>query len=110
MLHCAADGPTLADGAGAVELVALALAQQADLVVVPVARLDPRFFTLSTAVAGEIVQKLVNYRLRLVVVGDISRYVAASTAFRDFVAEANRGRQTWFVADAAELDARLGRT
>ena len=48
------------------------------------------------------------YRLHLVVVGDIARHVAASTALRDFVREANRGRQTWFVADAEELAARLG--
>jgi hypothetical protein len=110
LLHCAADGPPLADEAGAVELIALAVAQQADVVVVPVARLDPRFFTLSTGLAGQIVQKLVNYRLRLVVVGDVSGYVAASNAFRDYVAEANRGRNTWFVAGAAQLDARLAAT
>jgi hypothetical protein len=97
----------LADEAGAVELIAVALAQRADLVVVPVARLDPKFFTLSSGLAGAIVQKLVNYRLRLAVVGDISGHLAASNAFRDWVRESNRGRQTWFVDGAAELDARL---
>jgi uncharacterized protein DUF4180 len=107
MLHCSADGATLADEGGAVELVALALAQRADMVVVPVRRLDPRFFTLSTGLAGAIVQKLVNYRLRLTVVGDVRSYVEASDALRDYVYETNRGRQVWFVADSAELDARL---
>ena len=107
MLHCSADGPVLADEGGAVELVALALAQRADMVVIPVRRLDPRFFTLSTGLAGQVVQKLVNYRLRLTVVGDIRSYVEASDALRDYVFETNRGRQVWFVADPAELDARL---
>ncbi len=107
LLHCGVDGPMLADEAGAVELIAVALAQRADLVVVPVARLDPKFFTLSSGLAGAIVQKLVNYRLRLAVVGDISGHLAASNAFRDWVRESNRGRQTWFVDGAAELDARL---
>jgi hypothetical protein len=107
ILHCSVDGPVLADEAGAVELVALALAQQADFVVIPVARLDPRFFTLSSGIAGQIVQKLNQYRLRLVIVGDISGFVEASTALRDWVYEANRGRQVWFVASPTELDARL---
>jgi hypothetical protein len=31
----------------------------------------------------------------------------SSTALRDWVTEANRGRQVWFVADLAELDQRL---
>ena len=57
--------------------------------------------------AGAVVQKFVNYRLRLVVVGDVSEHVAASTALRDFVREANRGTQTGFVADEAELAAWL---
>jgi len=107
LLHLAGDGPPLADGGAAVELIALALAQRADLVVVPVARLDPAFFDLRTGLAGQIVQKLVNYRLRLAVVGDVSGYMAASNAFRDYVTETNRGRHTWFVADASELEQRL---
>jgi hypothetical protein len=59
-------------------------------------------------VAGGVVQKFVNYRLRLAIVGDVAEHVTASTALRDFVREANRGGQTWFVADEAELAARLG--
>ena len=73
----------------------------------PVSRIAPAFFALATGVAGAVVQKFVNYRLRLVVVGDVSEHVAASTALRDFVREANRGGQTWFVADEAQLEARL---
>jgi hypothetical protein len=53
-------------------------------------------------------QKFVNYRMRLVVLGDISGYVASSTALRDLVYESNQGSQVWFVADLDELDARLG--
>jgi hypothetical protein len=58
-------------------------------------------------VAGEVVQKFVNYRLRLAIVGDLTTHLAVSAALRDFVRESNRGRQLWFVADDAELDARL---
>jgi hypothetical protein len=77
------------------------------LAVIPVERLDPDFFVLRTGVAGAFVQKLVQYRLRLVVVGDISAQTAASDALRDWVREVNRGRDILFVADQAALEARL---
>ena len=51
-----------------------------------------------------------NYRLRLVVVGDVGGHVDESTALRDFVRESNRGGQLWFVADEVELAARLRAT
>lgn len=57
--------------------------------------------------AGEIVQKFVYYRLNLAVVGDVSAHVEASTALRDFVREANRGRHLWFVGTAEEFAERL---
>jgi hypothetical protein len=46
--------------------------------------------------------------VRLAIVGDVSAYVAASTALRALVLESNRGNQVWFVADFDELDNRLG--
>ncbi len=71
------------------------------------ARLDPDFFSLRSGVAGEVVQKLTNYRLRLAVLGDIAPLTDASTALRDWVREANRGSTVWFVADLDELAGRL---
>ena len=106
VLRCTADGPLLDDERAALDLIGEALGR-AEVVAVPVSRIAPAFFALATGVAGAVVQKFVNYRLRLVVVGDITEHVAASTALRDFVREANRGGQTWFVADEAELEARL---
>ena len=106
VLWCPADGPLLDGDRAAADLLGSAFGR-ADVVAVPVARVAPAFFTLRSGVAGEVVQKFVNYRMHLVVVGDIDGYLAASTALRDFVREANRGRQTWFVADAAELESRL---
>jgi hypothetical protein len=102
--HVTAEGPLLSSGADALGLIYDA---SAEWVAVPVARLDPAFFDLSSGVAGDFVQKFVNYGLKLVVVGDISEPLARSGALRDFVRESNRGRQVWFVADAAELERRL---
>jgi Domain of unknown function (DUF4180) len=109
VLWCPVDGPVLDGERAAADLVGASLGR-AEVVAVPVERLAPEFFALRTGVAGALVQKFVTYRLHLVVVGDIAQYVAASTALRDFVREANRGRQTWFVADADELEARLRAT
>ena len=106
VLWCSPDGPVLDGDRAAADLVGAALGR-ADVVAVPVARVAPAFFTLRSGVAGAVVQKFVTYRLRLAVVGDISASVARSTALRDFVREANRGSQTWFVATEAELVARL---
>lgn len=107
VLVCGADGPPLASTQDALDLIGAAFSR-ADVVAVPVARLDGRFFTLRTGLAGEIMQKLTNYRVRLAVVGDISAHLAASAALRDLVRESNRGSQIWFVADLDELDTHLG--
>lgn len=101
-----ADGPPV--GATTVlDLVGDALGQRAEWIALPVARLDPDFFSLRSGVAGEVVQKLTNYRLRLAVLGDIAPLTDASTALRDWVREVNRGSTVWFAADLDELAGRL---
>lgn len=104
--------PTLGGEADAVELVGLAFGELASVVVVPVACVAERFFTLRTRVAGDVVRKFQSYRVRLVVLGDLGPYLG-SDSFRAFVHEIDRGSDVWFVADRAELDERLraaGRT
>jgi hypothetical protein len=107
VLVAAATGPPLAGTQDALDVIGAAFGR-ADTVAIPADRFDDRFFTLRTGLAGEIMQKFVNYRLRLVIVGDISAHLTASTALRDLVRESNRADHVWFVADLAELDARLG--
>jgi hypothetical protein len=108
VLVCAAEGSQLRDDRDAVDLIAQArFGHHADWVAVPVDRLAPEFFRLRTGVAGAIVQKFVDYRTGLAVVGDVTAHLAAGDAFRDWVRETNRGRDTWFVVDLAELEQRL---
>jgi hypothetical protein len=107
VLVCAPDGPLLGSDRSASDLIGEALGRDAQVVVVPVERLAPGFLTLSTRMAGEVIQKFVNYRRQLALVGDVSAAVAESDALRDFVRESNRGRHVWFVADLAELEAKL---
>ena len=102
------DGPPLAGGQDALDAIGEAWGSNASTIVVPVERFDAEFFDLSTGVLGELTQKFANYRIRLVVLGDVSAYATASDAFRDYLRETNAGDQVWFVADDAELAARLG--
>ncbi|MCC2309269.1 DUF4180 domain-containing protein [Cellulomonas chengniuliangii] len=102
-------GPVIATSADTSDLIGNAWAAQADLVAVPVSRLDPEFFRLRSGMAGEILQKAVNYHLQIAVVGDISEHLAASEALRAFVAESNRGQHAWFVPDEAALEAQIAR-
>lgn len=53
------------------------------------------FFDLKTGIAGEILQKFSNYRVRLAIVGDFSKYSSKSLA--DFVFESNKGKHVNFV-------------
>ena len=104
---CAADGPPLNSEKEAVDIIGEAFSIEARLVVIPVGRLGPGFLRLSSRLAGEVLQKFVNYGIRVAIVGDIAKAVAESTALRDFVRESNRGRWVWFLPDEAALEQQL---
>jgi hypothetical protein len=97
----------LADAGEGRDLVEAAMNEGARLVAVEAASIDPTFFQLRNGIAGEVLQKMVNYGFQFAVVGDVSAHVAASEALRDFVVECNRGREIFFVADLKELGERL---
>ncbi|MEV4417942.1 DUF4180 domain-containing protein [Catellatospora sp. NPDC049609] len=101
-----ADGPAVTTVQDALDLIGEAF-QGAQVVALPAARLTGDFFTLGTGLAGEIMQKFVNYRIRLVVLGDLGRWLERSSALRALVAESNRGEHVWFLADLGELAERL---
>lgn len=107
ILECGVDGPTLRNGGDATDVIGAAWSAKAGLVAIPLARLSEGFLVLSTGVAGDIVQKFVNYGLRLAILGDVSGACADSKALRDFVYESNRGGHVWFAADIGELEERL---
>jgi len=106
-LVLAADGPTITAGGDVPDIIGRTWGTGAEFVVIPAERLADDFFTLASGLAGEVLQKFVNYRLRVVVVGDIARHTAASSALRAFVGESNRGRHVWFLDSMDELGARL---
>ncbi|MDS1270699.1 DUF4180 domain-containing protein [Lipingzhangella sp. LS1_29] len=101
------EGPPVGDEGTVLDLIGNAGYLGTEWVVIPAERFDEALFQLSTRVAGDIVQKFVNYRVELVVLGDISRYRGHISALRDFVAECNAGGQMWFLADMEQLRHRL---
>ncbi|PWB95622.1 DUF4180 domain-containing protein [Methylosinus sporium] len=107
-LVCCADGAKLEAERDATDFLSAAWEHRASMVAIPVARLADDFFRLETRLAGETIQKFVNYELRLAIVGDISAHVSESRSLRDFVYEANRGRALWFVDDLEALARKLG--
>lgn len=64
------------------------------------------FFRLSTRLAGEILQKCVNYHVKLAIVGDYSGYT--SKPLKDFIYESNKGKDFFFVPTISEAIERLG--
>jgi hypothetical protein len=82
---------------------------EARWIVIPTERFEDAFFQLRTRIAGEIIGKFAVYKMRVAIVGDISRHTEGSSAFQAFVYECNRGDQVWFVANIEEFNLRLER-
>jgi len=65
----------------------------------------PDFFDLKTKLAGEILQKFSNYRVRLVILGDFSK--VESKSLQDFIRESNKGKLVNFLVSKEEAVRRL---
>lgn len=59
--------------------------------------INEEFFDLSTGLAGDVVQKFVNYRRQLAIIGNFSEYTSKS--LHDFMYESNIGNHLYFVKD-----------
>ena len=53
------------------------------------------FFILSKGLAGEVLQKFINYQTKFAIYGDYSKYT--SKPLRDFIYESNKGKDIFFV-------------
>ena len=86
-------------------LIAAKYEHQADRIAIDKGAVADAFFILSTGMAGEILQKFINYGAKLAVFGDFSRY--KSQPLRDFMRESNQGKDVFFTADEEEAVRRL---
>jgi len=74
--------------------------QDFDKVIVHEKNITPNFFDLKNGMAGEILQKFSNYRVRLAIVGDFTPY--SSKSIKDFIFESNKKGQINFVNTTTE--------
>ncbi|GAA0720930.1 DUF4180 domain-containing protein [Clostridium malenominatum] len=63
------------------------------------------FFQLKTQLAGEILQKFINYRVKIAIVGDFSVY--SSKSLKDFIYECNKGKDIFFLENEKEAVEKL---
>ena len=77
----------------------------ADRIVIDKDAVSEEFFILSTGIAGEILQKFMNYRIKAAIFGDYSKYT--SKRLKDFIYESNHGKNFFFVATREEAVDRL---
>lgn len=81
--------------------------QDFDKIILPAQSVTPDFFDLKTGIAGEILQKFSNYRVRLVIVGDFSKH--PGERIQEFIYESNKGRQVNFLGTVEEAIERLSK-
>jgi hypothetical protein len=89
------DGIFLRNASDVVQL--LVNSRRADWVAVHEKNIAPEFFELRSGIAGDLLQKFVNYNGHLIIVGDVSRYTEKSEALAALIRESNRGRDVRFV-------------
>ncbi len=98
----------IADVQSALDLMATVRYETgADRMILPKVALNERFFVLSSGLVGDILQKFVNYQLKVAIVGDYSGYT--SKPLRDFIYESNNGTHVFFVATVEEALENLSR-
>ena len=72
-----------------------------DYIILHARNIHPDFFELKNGMAGEILQKFSNYRMRLAIVGDFA--AVESKSLRDLIRESNRGKSVNFVVSLEEV-------
>lgn len=93
---------TAADG---LDLLGSLYYQGFDCIIIHEKNITPNFFDLKNGMAGEILQKFSNYRVRFAIVGNFTPYVGGSV--RDFMYESNKGKQIAFVGTIEKALQRL---
>ncbi|MDQ0194802.1 DUF4180 domain-containing protein [Paenibacillus wynnii] len=66
-------------------------------IVIRKSNITEEFFELKTRLAGDILQKYVNYHTKLAILGNFEVY--NSKSLKDFIYECNKGEQVFFLED-----------
>jgi hypothetical protein len=72
----------------------------ADAIIIYKHQLNPGFFTLRSGLAGDILQKFSNYRMKLAIVGDFTN--VNNKSMKDFIYESNKLGRIIFISSLPE--------
>lgn len=101
IIHSDEDQTVIRDTQSALDLLMTAKYEaQTENIAIPKKLVTEDFFILSTGLAGEILQKFINYGGRIAIFGDYSRYT--SKPLHDFMYESNQGKDVFFVSSQEE--------
>lgn len=95
------DEEVITDVSSAMDLMLTARYETgADRLVIDKRAVCDEFFILSTGLAGEILQKFINYHVKAAFYGDHTHYT--SKPLKDFIYESNQGKDFFFTATKEE--------
>lgn len=100
-----AENIVIANAEDGLDLLGNLYFQDVDKIIIHKKNITPDFFDLKTGIAGELLQKFSNYKVRLAIVGDFSSYPGKS--IKDFIYESNKLGQINFVTTQPEAIERL---
>lgn len=103
-----ADGIIIEDAEDGKDIMGNLYFQGYDRIVIHQRNITPHFFDLKNGIAGEILQKFSNYRMRLAIVGDFNQL--ASKSINDFIYESNMFGRVNFVNSVSEALSKLANT
>jgi hypothetical protein len=83
------------------------MAQDCDRIIIHERNLHSDFFDLKTRLAGEVLQKFSNYRVKLAIVGDFAKY--QSKSLQDFIFESNKSNYVFFADNMDSAIQKLGK-
>ena len=82
------------------EFLQMIMDSYAEAIIVHKQNIDESFFDLRSGLAGEMLQKVVNYRLQLAIIGEF--FIYESKSLKAFIAESNRSNTIVFVSSVEE--------
>lgn len=93
--HIVADNIVIGDAQSAIDLI-MTVNYETGIKNIAISKnlVVDKFFILSSGIAGEILQKFINYQFRIAIYGDYTQYT--SKPLKDFIYESNNGRNVFF--------------
>jgi hypothetical protein len=100
------DGIIIRNTRDAVDLIGQMLSRGLKQLILHERNVAPEFFQLGTGIAGEVLQKLTNYQIKVAFVGQFDGF--KSKSLQAFIVESNRGNQVCFTNGLDSALERMG--